>query len=42
MVEDEGAVEEFGSAGADPAFDDRVGPSRRMHPMEPVSNELCG
>jgi hypothetical protein len=30
------------AAGLYPAFDDRVGPSRQMHPMPLMRDVLCG
>jgi hypothetical protein len=42
LVQDEGAVEQFGSAGADPAFHDCVGPHRRLHLISMIGIAVSG
>jgi hypothetical protein len=36
LVPDEGAVQEFAAASADPAFGDGVGPHRQLHPFQMI------
>ena len=42
LVPDEGAVQEFAAASADPAFDDRVGPRRQQHLIQMIGTDVCG
>jgi hypothetical protein len=35
-VPDKGAVQELASASPDPAFGDRVGPHRQLHPIQMI------
>jgi hypothetical protein len=42
LIQDEGAVKEFGPASADPAFHDRVGPRRQLHRMKTIGTDACG
>ena len=42
LVPDEGAVQEFASASADPAFGDRVAPHRQLHPIRMIGTGVSG
>jgi len=37
LVPDQGSIEQFVAASPDPAFHDRVGPSRQLHPLSAMS-----
>jgi hypothetical protein len=41
-ADDQEVVEALPADGPDPAFGDRVGSSRQMHPMTPVGSVLSG
>jgi hypothetical protein len=42
LVPDEGAVQELAAASSDPAFGDRVGRRRRLHPIQMISTGVSG
>ena len=41
-VPDQGAVEQFAAAAADPAFDDRVAPHRQLHLIRVIGTDASG
>jgi hypothetical protein len=42
QVPDEGPVEEFAAASADPAFGDGVAPHRQLHPIRTIGTDVSG
>jgi hypothetical protein len=40
LVPDQGSVQQFAAASPDPAFHDRVGPSRQLHPLTAMSGSF--
>jgi len=40
LVPDQGSIEQFVAASPDPAFHDRVGPSRQLHPLSAMSGSF--
>jgi hypothetical protein len=42
LIPDEGAVEKLAPASPDPAFGDRVGHHRQLHPVQMIGTGVCG
>jgi hypothetical protein len=42
LIPDQGAVQEFAPAAADPAFGYRVAPHRQLHPIGMIDTGLSG
>jgi hypothetical protein len=42
LVPDQGAIQEFAPASADPAFGDGVGPHCQRHPVQMIGTDVCG
>ncbi len=41
LVPNQGPVQEFAAASADPAFGDRVGPRRQQHLIQMIGTDVC-
>jgi hypothetical protein len=42
LIDDQQPVEEFPAQGADDPFADRVGPRRRLHPIQMIGTSVSG